>query len=249
MSEQSAGKQKELTMIRRNLPLLSMVVLLLMASGCHSIHSSSVRDLIQLEGTKIDAAQTNIDLFQKETEGRIKFLEQARTSLHESFKSLQTLEAKHRFILASFRNVTNKKGDAAYAAAYLVSLIYMADAQGLEKAVWDQFEEDFCGLRDTANALNDSWKQTATLHAQIQRFAKQSALASVDPEFVASILDQAPGRSEQIMGILDHSRTVNDALEEVVGARILRIGGLARAQNFTADLVELLDRLKKDEGQ
>ena len=51
------------------------------------------------------------------------------------------------------------------------------------------------------------------------------------------------------MGIVNHSRTVNDALEEVVGARILRIGGLARAQSFTADLVELLDRLKKDDGQ
>lgn len=236
-------------MFRRSLPTLATIILFLVATGCHSIHSSSVRDLIQLEGTKIDAAQTNIDLFQKETEARIKFLEQARSSLHESFKSLQIQETKHRFALASFRNVTNKKGDSAYAAAYLVSLIYLADAQGLEKAVWDQFEEDFCGLRDTANALNDSWKQTATLHAQIQRFAKQSVLASVDPEFVASILDHAPGRSEQIMEILNHSRTVNDALEEVVGARILRVGGLARAQNFTGDLVELLDRLKKDDGQ
>lgn len=236
-------------MFRRILPVPSILMLLLVATGCHSIHSSSVRDLIQLEGTRIDAAQTNIDLFQTETEARIKFLEQARSSLHESFKSLQIQEAKHRFVLASFRNVTNKKGDAANAAAYLISLIYMTDVQGMEKAVWDQFEEDFCGLRDTANALNDSWKHTATLHAQIQRFAKQSALASVDPEFVASILDQSPRRSEQLMGILNHSRTVNDALEEVVGARILRIGGLARAQNFTADLVELLDRLKKDDGQ
>jgi hypothetical protein len=236
-------------MFRRILPVPSILMLLLVATGCHSIHSSSVRDLIQLEGTRIDAAQTNIDLFQTETEARIKFLEQARSSLHESFKSLQIQEAKHRFVLASFRNVTNKKGDAANAAAYLISLIYMADVQGMEKAVWDQFEEDFCGLRDTAIALNDSWKHTAMLHAQIQRFAKQSALASVDPEFVASILDQSPRRSEQLMGILNHSRTVNDALEEVVGARILRIGGLARAQNFTADLVELLDRLKKDDGQ
>lgn len=236
-------------MLRQRLTVLAILSLLLMVTGCHSIHSSSVRDLIQLEGTKIDAAQTNIDLFQKETEARIKFLEQARSSLHESFKSLQMQETKHRFVLASFRNVTNKKGDAANAAAYLISLIYMADAQGLEKAIWDQFEEDLCGLRDTANALNESWKHTGTLHAQIQRFAQQSALASVDPELVTSILDQSPSRSEQIMGILDHSRTVNDALEEVVGARLLRIGGLARAQNFTADLVELLDRLKKDDGQ
>ena len=249
MTGPSIRKQKERSMIRRSRTGLSMVILVLLATGCHSIHSSSVRGLIQLEGIKLDAAQTNIDLFQKETEARIKLLEEARASLHESFKSLQILEAKHRFVLDSFRNVTNKKGDSSYSAAYLVSLIYMTDAQGLEKAVWDQFEEDFCGLRDTANALNDSWKKTATLHAQIKRFAKQSALASVDPEFVASILDQAPRQSEQIMGILNHSRTVNDALEEVVGARILPFRGLERAHNFTADLVELLDRVKKDDGQ
>lgn len=236
-------------MVRRSATWLSLAILLLMATGCHSIHSRSVRDLIQLEGTKIDAAQTNIDLFQKETEQRINFLEQARAELHQSFMSLHIQETKHRFALASFRNLTNKKGEAAYAAAYLMSLIYMADVQGLEKAVWDQFEEDFCGLRDTANALNDSWKHTATLHAAVQRFAGQSALASVDPEFVTAILDQAPNRSEQIMNVVNHSRTVNDALEEVVGARILRIGGLDRAQRFTADLVELLDRLKKDDGR
>ena len=153
-------------MVTRGVRLLSVVILFLLVTGCHSIHSRSVRDLIQLEGTKIDAAQTNIDLFQKETEARIKFLEQARSSLHESFKSLQIQETKHRFALASFRNLTTKKGDSAYAAAYLTSLIYMADAQGLEKAVWNQFEEDFCGLRDTANALNDSWKRTATLHGR-----------------------------------------------------------------------------------
>ena len=249
MTRLSSSQQKTSFMSRRNLPIVCITMLWLMAGGCHSIHSSSVRDLIQQEGAKIDAAQTNIDLFQKETETRIKFLEQARGSLQESFKSLQIQETKHRFVLASFRNVSNKKGDAANAAAYLIGLIYLADAQGLEKAVWDQFEEDFCGLRDTANALNDSWKHTATLHAQIQRFANKSALASVDPELVAAIVDQAPGQSDQIMGILDHSRTVNDALEEVVGARLLRVGGLARAQSFTADLVELLDRLKKDDGQ
>lgn len=74
-------------------------------------------------------------------------------------------------------------------------------------------------------------------------------MASVDPEFVTAILNQVPNRSEQIMDVVNHSRTVNDALEEVVGARILRIGGLDRAQRYTADLVELLDRLKKDDGQ
>jgi hypothetical protein len=51
------------------------------------------------------------------------------------------------------------------------------------------------------------------------------------------------------MEILDHSRTFNDALEEVVGARILRVRGLDRAHTFTDDLVILLVKLKKDDGQ
>lgn len=235
-------------MILRRLSLVCMGLILVSTVGCHSIHSGAVRDLIQVEGTKIDAAQTNIDLFQKETEARIKFLEQARSSLHESFKSLQMQEAKHQSVLASFRNVTTKKGDAAYATAYLVGQIYMAD-YGMEKAVWNQFEEDYCGLRDTANALNDSWKRTGVLHAQLKAFANKTALGSIDPEFVAALIGQAPRQSDRILEILDHSRTVNDALEEVVGARILRVRGLDRAHTFTDDLVDLLDKLKKEDGQ
>lgn len=228
---------------------LAIGLVLMSVVGCNSIHSDAVRDLLHKEGMKIDAAQTNIDLFQKETEARIKFLEQARSSLHESFKALQTQEAKHQFVLSSYRNIASKRGEAAYAAAYLVGQMYLADYQGLEKAVWNQFEEDFCGLRDTANALNDSWKNTAVLHAQLTRYAQKSALASVDPEFVSALIDQAPGQSERILEIVNHSRTVNDALEEVVGARIVRMQALQRAQTFTSDLVNLLDNLKKDDGQ
>lgn len=236
-------------MMRRRVAGVSVGLALMSLLGCHSIHSDAVRDLLQKEGTKIDAAQTNIDVFQKETEERIKFLEQARSFLHESFKALQAQEAKHQFVLSSYRNIATKKGEAAYAAAYLVSQMYLVEYQGLEKAVWDQFEEDFCGLRDTADALNDSWKRTATLHAQVKRYADKSALASVDPEFVSALIEQAPEQSERIMEVLNHSRTVNDALEEVTGSRIVRMRVLERSHTFTADLVDLLDKLKKEDGQ
>lgn len=235
--------------MRRPAATLTVGLTLMSMVGCNSIHSDAVRDLLHKEGTKIDAAQTNIDLFQKETEARIKLLEQARSLLHESFKALQTQEAKHQFVLSSYRNIASKKGEAAYAAAYLVGQMYLTEYQGLEKAVWDQFEEDFCGLRDAANALNDSWKKTASLHAQLTRYADKSALASIDPEFVSALIEQAPGQSDRIMEIVNHSRTVNDALEEVVGARIVRMQALQRAQTFTSDLVNLLDNLKKDDGQ
>lgn len=236
-------------MIRQIVSGLSITLIAISAVGCHSIHSEAVRDLIRMEGTKIDAAQTNIDLFQKETEDRIKFLEKARNELNDAFTSLRAQEAKHQFVLSSYRNVAGKKGEAAYAAAYLVGQMYVADYQGLEKAVWEQFEEDFCGLRDTANALNDSWKRAAAIHAQLKRHAEKSGLASVDPEFVAALVEQAPGRSARIMETLNHSRTVNDALEEVTGSRMVRMRSLERAHTFTADLVDLLDRLKKDDGQ
>lgn len=236
-------------MIGRRVTVVSVGLILMSLVGCHSIHSDAVRDLLQKEGAKIDAAQTNIDLFQKETEERIKFLEQARSSLHESFKALQAQEAKHQFVLSSYRNIASKKGETAYAAAYLVGQMYLVEYQGLEKAVWDQFEEDFCALRDTADVLNDSWKRTAALHAQVKRYADKSALASVDPEFVSALIEQAPGQSERIMEVLNHSRTVNDALEEVTGSRIVRMRVLERTHTFTADLVDLLDRLKKEDGQ
>src|SRR6185437_8655265 len=149
-------------MMGRRVTVVSVGFALMSLVGCHSIHSDAVRDLLQKEGTKIDAAQTNIDLFQKETEERIKFLEQARSSLHESFKALQTQEAKHQFVLSSYRNIASKKGEAAYAAAYLVGQMYLVEYQGLEKTVWDQFEEDFCGLFVTAYVLIFSWIRTAS---------------------------------------------------------------------------------------
>ncbi len=109
-------------MISHTVRVVSLGLILLTAVGCNAIHSGAVRDLLRMEGAKIDAAQTNIDLFQKETEARIKFLEQARSALHESFKALQAQEAK---VLSSYRNVASKKGEAAYAAAYLVGQMYL----------------------------------------------------------------------------------------------------------------------------
>jgi len=83
----------------------------------------------------------------------------------------------------------------------------------------------------------------------VKRYAGKSALSSVDEEFVSALIEQAPGQSERIMEVLNHSRTVNDALEEVTGSRIVRMGALECARTFTAELADLLDKLKKDDGQ
>jgi hypothetical protein len=51
------------------------------------------------------------------------------------------------------------------------------------------------------------------------------------------------------MEVLNHSRTVNRVLEETTGSRILQMRVLERSHAFTADLVDLLDKLKKEDGQ
>ena len=77
-----------------------------------------------MEGTKIDAAKPILISVQKETESRVRYLEQARAELHEAFKSLHMQETKHRFALAAFRNLTTRKGDSAYAAPTSLASFY-----------------------------------------------------------------------------------------------------------------------------
>ena len=86
-------------------------------------------------------------------------------------------------------------------------------------------------------------------HAQLKRYAGKSALSSVDEEFVSTLIEQAPGQSERIMEVLNHSRAVNDALEEVTGSRINRMRALDHARTFTTEWADLLDELKKDDEQ
>lgn len=66
---------------------------------------------------------------------------------------------------------------------------------------------------------------------------------------MSALIEQAPGQSERIMEVLNHSRTVNDALEEVPGSRIVRMRALQHARTFTPELADLLDKLKKDDEQ
>jgi hypothetical protein len=228
-----------------NVPcILFSLLLMVIAHGCTSIHSDAVRELINKEAQKIDQAQINIDLFEKETLDRIKAIRQALEQLDLSFTKMQIQEAKHSLALSSNRNRTTNENEA-HAVAYLIGGLYLSQYEGLHKQVKDQFEEDLCALQEAASRLNDSWKGLGTLHHQIEAYARKSVFASVDPALVATLIGQAPGGSEIIGQALEHSRTVNDALQEVVGSGMLRNRLLERARGLSADIVELLERTKK----
>jgi len=224
-----------------------MTVMALVAGpGCSSIHSDAVRDLIKREGVKIDAAQTNIDLFQRQTAERIKFMKAALKDMNERMKQVRASEAKHQLIFSSYQNITSKKGADASAVAYLIGKIYLADHDGLDRKVMDQFDEDFCALEEAAQRLAQSWKSLGSLHHQIKSYANKSALASLDPAFIAAVVEQVPAASKSLNEVLDHSRTVNDALDEAATFRFLKGPTLQRGRSLTTDLIELLERVKKE---
>jgi hypothetical protein len=230
----------------RPVTLVIAFAVLALTTGCSAIRSGAVRDLIHKEGATIDRAQTNIDLFEKQTEDRIKYLEQALKELNEAGKSLQQVEALHHVVFSSYQNIERKRGQDAHSAAYLLGRLYLAQYEGLQKRVNDQFRDDFCALREVAARLGDSWKSLATLHQQLRRYAEQSVFASVDPQLVAALMEQAPGSSDHLTRVLQTSRSVNDALDEALNFSFLRGRTLESTRSLTMDLVELLERVKKD---
>ncbi|GKS57060.1 hypothetical protein YTPLAS18_05870 [Nitrospira sp.] len=215
-------------------------------SGCSAVRSDAVRGLIQQEGAAIDRAHTNVDVLQLQTEERIKALEQALAELTKAGQSLQQVETLHQAVFDSYQNVERKRGQDAHSAAYLLGKVYLAQYEGLQRKVLDQFNDDFCALRDVAAQLGNSWKSLSALHRQVQRYSHQSFLASVDPALVSALAEQVPGSSDHIRRVLDNSRSVNDALDEALNFSFLPEKTLGRTRSVTMDLIELLERMKKE---
>ncbi|HBH81609.1 MAG TPA: hypothetical protein DDY39_17415, partial [Nitrospira sp.] len=69
------------------------------------------------EGVKIDAAQTNIHQYHRDTQKRIDYLKQSLDDLDASIKLVQAAEARHALIAASPQHVLTKKGVDAWAVS------------------------------------------------------------------------------------------------------------------------------------
>ena len=225
--------------------IVAVALLMLVAQvGCQSIQSNAVRDLVKREGVKIDAAQTNLHQYHRDTQKRIEYLKQSLDDLDTSIKLVQAAEARHALIAASPQNVLTKKGVDAWAVSYLIGKTYLAEYQGLEQAVKKQFDDDFCAVLEVVSRIEDSWGDLATIHTQIERYSQKSFLASVDPEFVGALVEHAPGGSDRLAQVLASSRTVNEALGEAATYRFLKSRALDRTRSLTVDLMDLVERVK-----
>jgi hypothetical protein len=216
-------------------------------SGCSAIHSKGVRSLIAKEGDKIREARKNFD--EKVAQGtadRILVTEKGIQALGKSLEALRANEAVHSFVFSSYQNVSTKTGVDAQAVAYLIGTLYLAEYDGIEKKVLDQFKEDFAAMQQVKSQLSDSWKSLEVLHKRVQDYAGKSVFASIDPELVEAIAQEVPGGSRSIDVVLRHSEQVNAALEEILGMGVVRGGAVERGRSVTADLLDLLERVKRN---
>lgn len=220
-----------------------LIIVMQVGTGCQSIRSDAVRELIEIEKVKIDESQRNINLLSEDTKKRNKWMEDAVAILNDSFIGNQKAEARNGLLLSQGATLPAKPGIRAQALAFEVGRLYLREYEGLNKVVRNQFLEDFCALLKIVASLDNSWKNLGMLHHEIHSYSNKTGLASVDPSFVTALLGETSVTSNQIANVLDTSRTVNDALEEVVGARILQGRWLERGHSVSADLVNLLERL------
>ncbi len=223
----------------------TVVISLITLAGCTSIHSAAVQELIAIEGRKIDAATAAARQFKEETAKRIEAMKSARADLDAGLKRQRASEHVHTLIFSSNQNVASKAGIDAYAIAYLIGQIYLADGVGLEKRVMDQFDRDFDALAELGTRIDASWASLKKIHAGIAEYSAKSALASVDPALVSAVIEQIPSASEKAETALKAARGLNEVLDRVVMVPALRMGTLDQTRSLTIDLIDLLERVKK----
>jgi hypothetical protein len=227
-------------------PAIALMITLILANGCHSIHSSPVRDLIKKEEGRLEAAQRGLDVSRQEWEQLFKQWEESRGYLAESFRSLQSEETGiatkiYRNGGSEFREKDKNDVYAVIALAGTVVLQY----EHLEEQISAQFESDSVAIGEAANRLVDSLEELRRIHSQIERYANKSLFSSVEPELYASMVDQVSESSDGIGRVLVKSRMVNQDLKHILGDAFAR----TTAGSLIMDLTNALDRTRLNSGK
>src|SRR5262245_26822112 len=96
---------------------------LTMTAACSAVHSDAVRELLALEGQKINGATAEIKTFRAATEQRVEDLKKGQADLDRALKQQQASEHVHALIFSSNQNLTTKSGIDAHAVTYMIGQI------------------------------------------------------------------------------------------------------------------------------
>ena len=212
--------------------------------GCSSIHSKSVRSLIEIQTSKIDAANASAAKLIQTTQARAQAMTNSLNALNEAMKQQNTSEMVHALVFSANQNVSSKTGVDAHAVTYLIGKLYLDEQVGLQKEVNDQFLADIAAMEQQAVLIQNSWAGLKDLNAKVDAFSKKSAFASIDPDFVKALAAEIPGASAEIQTVLNDSQKVNRTLDTMLKIPQLNTPQLQQAQGGLNDLIDLLDKVK-----
>lgn len=225
--------------------LLTLLMALAVLSGCASIQSPAVRELIDRQAKKTDSASQASAAFVDQTKKRIEAYNKGLADLNASLLNLRSQESVLALTLASSQPVATKEGIDARAFGYQAGLLYLDTQAGLDKAVADQFKEDFAAMQALSEKIAASWASLQELQTQLSTYAKQSSVASADPALLSAILAQTPVSTEDVDKVIQRSKQVNKALEKVSGFGPLQGEAAGNARGYFQDLIQLLESTKQ----
>ncbi len=214
-------------------------------SGCASIQSDAVRKLVKAQGEHVDAAQRDAGAIVAATNQASEEWKQAIQLLDEAAEDADKIDGMHRLVFSSNKAVASLKGADAHSVTYLIGDLYLAKGAGLQQAVKDQFQADFDALAKLATHIKASWAQLKENSDALSAYADGTFLAGVDAAAVKALIVATRGDLDGIDELLQRSKQVNDALKKAAGAGVLAGSGASDAENYSRDLVDLLQRIKQ----
>jgi len=209
-----------------------------------SIQSDAVRELLSRESAKMKEASAASKAFVDQTRGRVENYRKAVADLNRSMLELHRQETVLALALAASQPVEKKTGIEARAFAYRAGLAYLDTQAGIDKAVADQFEEDFAALTKLSASISASWSSLQTLQSELDQYAKRSVLAGADPALLNAVLQQTSTATAEVDRVIERGKKVNKALETLSGFGVFQGEATDRTRAYLLDLLQLLQSAK-----
>jgi len=216
-------------------------LLVLALGGCKAIHSDAVRELVQVQGEKIDEAKRNSGQFVTQTKERVRAYKAGVADLNNALVTTNVRESQYALVMGSNQNVQPKTQLDALAFLYQAGVLYLDTESGLQEAVLRQFEADFDAMEGLSRQIEASWDGLAALNAALTAHASDSAAVSADPQVIRTLIGIS-GADPALMDMaVTKSQRFNEALKKV--GRHAPGDALERPSDYVNELVDLLDRI------
>jgi len=222
--------------------LLIAACLALALPGCKAIHSEAVRDLVKIQGEKIDEAKANSGQFVGQTKERVQAYRKGVGDLNTAMTLTNVRESEYALVMGSNQNVQSKTQLDALAFLYQAGVIYLDTESGLQQAVLRQFEDDFAAMEVLSKQIEQSWDGLAALNAELDAHARRSSAVTADPKVIRTLIGISGVDPSLMDAAVAKSQRFNEALKKA--DRFAPGDSLERPAGYVDEFIDLLERVK-----